>query len=74
MTFSQLRDKIFSNYENGAVSDEQLVQTIELAAMHLNLRTVTNYAKSNNITYNGALKRKLRKIEIDKITFIIDNE
>ena len=74
MTFNELRDKLFKNYENGAISDAELVQIFELAASYLNLKTITNYAKANKITYNGALKRKLRKVVIDNQTFVIDNE
>ena len=74
MTFNELQSKLFENYQAGAISDGQLVQIFEQISCYLNLKTITNYAKSNKITYNGALKRKLRKIEIDKITFIIDNE
>ena len=74
MTFNELRDKLFSNYEAGAITDEQLVQVIELSANYLNLKTITNYAKVNKITYNGALKRKLNKLIIDNQTFIINNE
>lgn len=74
MTFNELRDKLFLNYEAGAISDEQLVQVIELSANYLNLKTITNYAKVNKITYNGALKRKLNKAIIDNQTFIINNE
>lgn len=74
MTFNELRDKLFSNYESGAITDEQLVQVIELSANYLNLKTITNYAKANKITYNGALKRKLNKVIIDNQTFIINNE
>lgn len=29
MTFNELRDKLFANYELGVISDEQLVQIIE---------------------------------------------
>jgi len=74
MTFNELKEKLFENYRNGAISDEQLVQIFELISGYFNLKTITNYAKRNGITYNGALKRKLRKIKIDEITFIIDNE
>lgn len=74
MTFNELQSKLFENYQAGAISDEQLVQIFEQISCYLNLKTITNYAKANKITYNGALKRKLRKIEIDKITFIIDND
>ena len=74
MTFNDLQNKLFENYENGVITDVQLVQIFEQISGYLNLKTITNYAKANKITYNGALSRKLRKIEIDKITFIIDNE
>lgn len=74
MTFSELQQKLFENYQAGAITDEQLVQIFEQISGHLNLKTITNYAKRNGITYNGALKRNTRKITIDKITFIIDNE
>jgi len=71
MNINQL---LFENYENGTISDDDLVQIFEQISLRLNLRTKTNYAKENGLTYNGGLKRKTRKIEIDKITFIIDNE
>lgn len=29
MTFNELSDKLFANYESGAISDEQLLQIIE---------------------------------------------
>ena len=74
MNINELKEKLFKNYENGFVSDADLVQIIELSSIYLNLRTITNYAKANGITYNGALKRNTQKIIIDKVTFIIDNE
>ena len=74
MNINQLKEKLFQNYENGSVSDDDLVQLIELASNYLNLKTITNYAKANKITYNGALKRKLNKVIIDSQIFIIDNE
>ena len=74
MNFNQLQEKLFKNYEAGAISDDELVQIIEQAAGYLNLKTITNYAKANKISYNGAIKRKLNKITIDNQVFIIDNE
>ena len=44
MTFNELYNKIFSNYEAGAITDEQLVQIIEQSAVYLNLKTQTNTA------------------------------
>ncbi len=74
MTFSKLQNKLFENYQNCDVTNDQLVQIIEQSALYLNLRTITNYAKENKISYNGALKRKLNKVIIDNQTFIIDND
>jgi hypothetical protein len=74
MTFTELQNKLFENYENGFVPDADLVQIIELASVYLNLKTKTNYAKSNKISYNGAKKRKTRSCVIDGVTFIIDND
>ena len=74
MTFSELRDKFFANYEAGAITDANLVQIIEKAAMYLNLQTLTNYAASEKITYNGAKKRNLQKVKIDNVEFVINNE
>lgn len=55
------------------VSNEFLVQIFELSARYLNLQTLTNYAKSEKISYNGAKKRKLEKVVVDKEIFIINN-
>lgn len=74
MTFNNLLDKIFENYQAGVITDEQLVQIIEQASCYLNLQTLTNYATSEKISYNGAKKRKLRKVKIDNVEFIINNE
>lgn len=74
MKINELQEELFRQYEEGLVLDEELVQIFEQIASYLNLKTITNYAKANKITYNGALSRKLRKVEIDNQTFIIDNE
>jgi len=69
-----INNLIAKNYQEGDLEDEDLVQIIALCSCYLNLRTITNYAKANKITYNGALKRKLNKVVIDNQTFIIDND
>lgn len=74
MTVNELQNKLFKNYENGFISDNDLVQIIELASGYLNLKTKTNYAKSNKISYNGAKKRKTNTCIIDGVSFIIDND
>ena len=74
MKINELQEELFRQYEEGWVLDEELVQIFEQIASYLNLKTITNYAKANKISYNGALKRKTHKITIDKITFVIDND
>ena len=74
MKINELQEELFIQYQDGYISDNDLVQIFEQIAVFLNLRTITNYAKANRITYNGALKRKLNKVAIDNQTFIIDNE
>jgi len=74
MTISELTNKIFENYQAGAVSDDNLVQIIELASGFLNLKTLSNYAKTEKISYNGAKKRNKKTVKIDGVEFIINND
>ena len=54
---SELRDKILINIhkgmENNMLSNDDLVQFIELSGSYLNLMTIPDYAYKNNISYNG---------------------
>lgn len=49
----------------------ELAQIIELTAHKLNLKTISNYSKDNNISYNGA-KNYRSKIDINGVKFIVD--
>lgn len=74
MTFSELSDKLFQNYELGVISDEQLVQIIELAVDYLNLKTLSNTAEYREKSYNGIKKFTMSDIVIDKVKFYINND
>lgn len=74
MTFNELRDKFFANYEAGHISDEQLVQIIEQARDYLNLKSMTNTAKFRGKTYNGIKKIAKPDLIIDGIKLYINNE
>ena len=66
-------DEIGEEIQSGNWSNEGLVQLIELAGGFLNLKTIPDYAKENNMSYNGV--KKFRKIEtIFGIKFVIDND
>lgn len=60
---------------NGRWSNEALVQLIELAGCYLNLMTVADYAKQNNMEYQGAKKdtQNRRNIVIFNTKYIVDN-
>ena len=54
-------------------TNNDLVQFIESVAKYLNLQTIPDYAKENNLSYNGV--KKFREIkEILGVKFVIDNE
>ncbi len=74
---SELKDKILINIhkgmENNMLSNDDLVQFIELSGSYLNLMTIPEYASQNNISYNGAKKfRNIKKIF--NVKFVIDND
>lgn len=53
--------------------NEFLVQFIEQAGGYLNLQTIPDYAKENNMSYNG-VKKCRNIVEIFNTKFVIDNE
>lgn len=74
---NDLEQKILNRLENliieNKLSNDNLVQIIELCGSYLNLQTISNYSKDNNISYNGVKKcRDIR--EIFNVKFVIDNE
>lgn len=70
MTFNELENKFFKNYEIGVITDEQLVQHIERAMMYLGAKTLAAFAKQENVDYNVIKKRKQR-LENPLYTFVI---
>jgi hypothetical protein len=64
---------VAEKFQNDELDNDSLVQLIELAGAHLNLQTISDYAKANNISYTGA--KKFRKtVKIFNVNFIIDNQ
>ena len=65
--------EIGSSIQSENLSNEALIQLIELTGGFLNLQTIPDYAKENNMSYNGVKKfRTVRKIF--GVKFVIDNE
>ena len=68
----KLEKFIYEKFEKNELSNEDLVQVIELCGMLLNLQSITDFAKSNAMSYNGAKKQK-NKVELFNQKYIIDN-
>jgi hypothetical protein len=77
MQNSELSEKIIRNIhlgvQNNMLSNSDLIEIIEASGLFLNLKTVSDYAKLNNISYNGA-KNFRDKIKLFNVKFIIDNK
>lgn len=55
------------------LSNDDMVQLIEYCGGFLNLKTIPNYAKDNNLSYNGVKNFRTIKI-IYGVHFVVDNE
>jgi uncharacterized protein YehS (DUF1456 family) len=59
--------------ETNQLNNADLVQIIEHVGGYLNLETISDYAKKNNLSYNGV--KKCRKIiKLFNVKFVIDNQ
>lgn len=64
---------LFDKMQNEDYTNDDLVQFIEHAGSFLNLKTIPDYAKENNMSYNGV--KKFRTIvTIFNTKFVIDND
>lgn len=68
----KLNKFIYEKFDKNELSNENLVQVIELCGMLLNLQTIPDYAKGNNMSYNGVKKHR-QITKIFNIKFVIDN-
>ena len=60
---------------NGELSKDFLVQNFIQSGNLLNLRTVSDYAKANKMTYRGVLKSpQAEKITLFNVKFVINND
>ena len=63
---------ISERIEGNQLSNDDCVKIIEHIGSYLNLQTVSDYAKSAGISYNGAKHFRSVK-EIFNVKFVIDN-
>lgn len=68
----KLKSFIFQKFQDGELDNSTLVQLIALCGQFLNLQTIPDYAKDNNMSYNG-VKNNRDIIEIFNVKFVIQN-
>ena len=63
---------VATKFEANELDNQSLVQLIELAGSYLNLKTIADYARSKNLSYQGVKKCRESK-ELFGVKFVIDN-
>ncbi len=69
----KLCDFVTEKTMNGELSNNDLVQLIEVSGAFLNLQTISDYSKEKGLSYNG-VKNHRQIIEIFNTKFVIDND
>ena len=64
---------VFEKMQAGELDNGDLVQLIELCGDFLNLKTIPDYAKENNLSYNG-VKNHRNIVVIFNVKFVLDND
>lgn len=64
---------IHNKFCQNELTNDSLVQIIEHCGMLLNLKTISDYAKENNMSYNGT-KRFRKVVALFNCRFVVDNE
>ena len=64
-----IRNRIVNDITYEGLSESDLLIIFAVVKNELNLKTITNYAKDNNMSYNG-VKNHRKKIEVDGVSFV----
>jgi len=73
MNAEKITGLIAKGAQSHALTNNDLLHIIELSGAFLNLQTIADYARSQNISYNGA-KHHRQVHQLFGVKFIIDNE
>lgn len=69
----KIKAHLSERIENGDLNNDEIVELIEHLGMYLNLKTIPDYAKENNRSYNGVKNHRTIRI-IFNVKFVIDNQ
>jgi len=72
ININKIEELIYNHVINDDLNNNDLVQIIELCGKFLNLKTITDYAKENNLSYNGVKNYRNIKL-LFNVKFVIDN-
>lgn len=67
-------NKLSDLIHDGGISNDDMVQEIELLGRYLGLQTIANKAKKMKTDYNNVKKSALPKVTLFGVKFVIDNE
>jgi len=66
-------NRLGNHIQTNDISNECLLQIIEVAGSFLNLKTISDYSRTHNISYNG-VKNCRNVIKLFNSKFVIDND
>ena len=69
----KLKNFIAEKFESGEINNQSLVQIIVLCGQYLNMQTISDYARKNNLSYNGT-KNFRTVVNFFNVKFVIDND
>ncbi len=69
----KLKNFIAEKFESGEINNQSLVQIIELCGQYLNLKTISDHARKNKLSYNGT-KNFRTVVNLFNVKFVIDND
>ena len=73
MLVNNICNHLSNRIESNELSNSDLVQLIEHIGGYLNLQTISDYANTHQLSYNGV--KKYRTIaKIFNVKFVIDNQ
>jgi hypothetical protein len=70
---NKVEEYIYKCLQKDELTNENLVQIIERVNVYLNLKTISQYAKDNNKSYNG-VKNHQQIISLFGCKFVADND
>ena len=66
-------DHVGKRFQNDELTNDDMVQLIEYCGAFLNIKTIPDYARENEMSYNGVKNNRPIKT-IFNVQFVVDND